>query len=228
MKSLTALKRLGVLTALCAAAAAAHADLPINLSLNFDNVTSGSKADDALFGVGASFVHFANPDLFDDLDAFGNPTGTTHWGDATATYGAVKVLSSSFAVSGANVLSNGHQPILIQFNGGPVDLYSFSVQQDKSGFGNPQTNGSRLDFLDAAGHVIDGASVFYTQYANKGLTISANGVSGVSGILLSGGVDYDNLNITTVSAVPEPASVALLLGGLGLVAVAARKRRSVA
>ncbi|MDP1092123.1 hypothetical protein Q6316_28110, partial [Klebsiella pneumoniae] len=93
------------------------------------------------------------------------------------------------------VLSNGHQPILIQFNGGPVDLYRFSVQQDKSGLGNPQNNGSRLDFLDAAGHVIDGASVFYTQYANKGLTISANGVSGVSGILLSGGVDYDNLNI---------------------------------
>ena len=167
-------------------------------------------------------MHFANPDVVDDVDAFGSFTGTFHWVDATSVYGDVLVQSSSFALSGPNVLSNGGQPILLLFNG-PVDLASFSIQQDASSFGNAQANGTELVFLDETGHAIAGSGVSYTQYTQPGLPISSGPVSHVSGVLLAGIKDYDNLS---VSSVPEPESLALLSGGLGTMGLVARRRRN--
>ena len=210
---------------LLAASAGARADLAINATIDFDNVASGAAANGAL-GSFASLMQFANPDRVDDVDALGSLTGTFHWVDATAVFGDVKVAASTNAVSGPNVLTNELQPILLKFSA-PVDIAAFSIQQDLSGYGNPQTGGSYLAFLDATGHELAGRSVFYTQAGHPSLTIQNGGVvTGVSALLLSGGTDYDNLHLATVSAVPEPGSIALLLTGLGLIPGLRRRNRS--
>ena len=52
-------------------------------------------------------------------------------------------------------------------------------------------------------------------------------LTGISELRLSSGAfnQLDNINVTNVSAVPEPGSLALLLSGLSVVMVARRRRR---
>lgn len=215
------MKQLIALSALALAGATAQA-ATIDVTLSFDDVAAGSAADSALGGL-APLAHFANPDIEWDVDAYGNDTGTFHWIDATASYGDVLVGASPYAVSGGQVLSNAGQPILLMFNT-PVNIASFSIQQDTTGFGNPQDGGSYLAFLDATGHEISTANVFYTQGGQPGLSIQSGAVSMVSAVLLAGGVDYDNLHIAVTPAVPEPAAGLLALLGAGLVLVRRRQR----
>lgn len=223
MKPSVSLPRAGLAAiALCAAAASAQAQA-ISLVLNFDDVAAGSNANSAL-GAAASFASFANPDTVLDVDASGSYTGTFHWVDATSSYGPVLVTASLFAISGSNVLSNDGQPILLLFNN-PLNLAQFSIQQDGSGFGNPQTNGTVLSFLDSTGHVIAGADVAYTQFGHPGLTISSGAVANVSGVLLAGGKSYDNLSLVA-APVPEPGALALFVSGLGAVGTLSRRRRT--
>lgn len=117
--------------ALASASVAAHADIAINTTLNFDTVATGTTANGYLATLGlGNVMSFGNGDVAPDVDTFGNYTGTNHWIDASATYGDVLVKSSSAAVSGSNVLDNGFAPILVQF-AAPVDLASFSVQLER-------------------------------------------------------------------------------------------------
>lgn len=209
--------------AFVAASATAHAATPINAFFTFDNVASGNTANSAL-GAWASSLSFANPDTAPDLDIHGVEIGTFHWIDATSSYGDVLVKSDSNALSPGNVLWNDSQPILVSFST-PVNLIRFSIAQDNSGYGNPTTNGSHLAFLDASGHEIAGASAYYTQYGNLGLTIqNLATVSNVSGVLLAGGRHYDNMYVNAVP-VPEPEGWAMLSGGLLLMGAMIRHRR---
>ncbi|MDE2594147.1 MAG: PEP-CTERM sorting domain-containing protein [Burkholderiales bacterium] len=219
------------LSTLASACVAAHADTAIHASLDFDSVSSGTTANQYLAGLGLDTVmSFGNADRVDDApiyDSIGNllNDGAFHWVDASATYGNVLVKADSNAVSAHNVLWNDHAPILLTF-AAPVNLASFSVQQDLSGFGNLQDMGSYLAFLDNTGHVISADNVYYTQGGNPGLTITSGAVTGVSGMLLSAGVHYDNLNINTVTAaVPEPDSMALVLSAMGLFGLLHSRRR---
>ncbi|MGE5452826.1 MAG: PEP-CTERM sorting domain-containing protein [Acidobacteriota bacterium] len=210
------------LSTLASACVAAHADITFNASMNFDSVASGTTANQYLAGLGLDgAMHFGNADRVDDAplyDSVGNllNDGAFHWVDASDVYGDVLVKSDSAAVSASNVLWNDHAPILLTFSA-PVNLASFSIQQDLSGLGNLQDMGSYLAFLDNTGHVITADNVFYTQGGHPGLTIASGAVNGVSGVLLSAGVHYDNLSISTATAaVPEPESLALLLSALGV------------
>lgn len=205
----------------------------VNLALNFDNVASGTTAN-SLLGDSLSFMHFGNGNFvndagYDPLDL----TAPAHWEDASSIYGDVLVknnasIGGNYAVSGSNVLWNNNQPILVLFNS-IVNIESFSVQQDLSGFGNLQTNGSFLAFLDPTGHVISDLNQYYTQTdqsqvnnPGKGLLLSTGFVGNVSGILLSSGVHYDNLSI---AAVPEADIYAMLFVGLGVMGAVARRRK---
>lgn len=207
--------------ALLAASATASAGA-FTASFDFDNVASGSDADSVL-GAYASLIHFGNADTVLDQDAFGSYTGTFHWVDASATYGNVLVKNDGTAISGSNVLWNDHAPLLVLFSA-PQTIAAFSIQQDSSGFGNPQTDGSYMAFLDSSGHEIAGATFSYTQGGQPGLLIQSSGTyENVSAVLLSGGVSYDNLS---VSAVPEPGTWALMSGGLLVLGAMTRLRRS--
>ena len=220
-KNLFSLRGAVLAAALVAASATASAD-NFTATFNFDNVVSGSVADTAL-GSFSSLIHFGNADTVSDVDAFGSFTGTSHWVDATATYGNVLVQSSAMAVSGANLLWNSNAPILVMFSA-PQTISSFSIQQDLSGFGNPQDAGSYMVYLDSTGHEIAGSQVYYTQGGMPGLKLQNMATfANVSSVLLSGGVSYDNLS---VSAVPEPGSWAMFSGGLLLLGAMTRRRRS--
>ena len=220
-KNLFSLRATVLAVALVATTATASA-ANFSASLNFDNVASDSVADTAL-GSYVSLIHFGNADTVDDVDAFGSLTGTFHWVDATATFGNVLAKNDGTAVSGSNVLWNDHQPILVMFSA-PQTLASFSIQQDSSSFGNLQTNGVYMAFLDSTGHEITGAQFSCTQNGNPGLLIESNATyANVSAVLLAGGKSYDNMAVT---AVPEPDAYALMLAGLGLFGLMARRRRS--
>lgn len=216
-----------VLAAVLAAASfTARAETPSKPFFTFDGVNAGETANSAL-GTWVSKFWFANPDRVDDVDAGGSYTGNFHWVDATLTYGDILVNSydPAKALSGDNVIGNGSNPMLLSF-ASPVNIIRFSIAQDLSGFGNPTSNGSYLAFLDATGHEIAGASAYYTQYGNLGLTIqNLATVNNVSGVLLAGGRNYDNMYVNAVAAVPEPETWVMLSGGLLLMGAVARRRR---
>ncbi len=217
-----------LIAVLSASAVSANAANSISGFYNFDNVASGTTAN-SLLGADSSFMSFLNPDTV--LDANGI---NFHWIDATATFGDVLVQSDANAVSGNNVLSNSFQPILLSF-AAAVNINSFSIQQDLSGFGNQQTNGSYIAFLDQSGHEISSLNQYYTQSdqsvainPGKGLLLSTGSVANVYSILLSGGVNYDNLSINAVNvaAVPEADTYAMMIAGLGLMSLVARRRKN--
>lgn len=222
-------KKAVVLTTLASAGVVAHAALNIHADLDFDSVASGTTANQYLAGLGLdSAMSFGNADtVYDDpiydANGFLLNDGAFHWIDASNVYGDVLVLADDNAVSAPNVLWNDHAPILLSFTG-PVNIASFSIQQDLSGFGYLGDNGNYLGFLDNTGHIITADNVYYTQGGNPGLTLSASNVMGVSGILLSAGVHYDNLHLSTISAVPEPNALALVAAALGVIGMFSLRR----
>lgn len=206
-------------TALAAASASTSAAGIISGAFNFDNVASGSSADSAL-GSFSSIIHFGNADTVADVDAFGDPTGTFHWVDGSASYGNVLAMNDGTAVSKPNVLWNDHQPILVMFSS-PLTVAAFSIQADTSGYGNP--GGTYMAFLDSTGHEIDGAQFLYSSYANPGLLIQSTAAfENVRAVLLSGDTSYDNMTFT---AMPEPGTGALLAGALALLGAMSLSRR---
>ena len=201
-------------------------------SFNFDGAPSGTSANSSLVNpyVGVTFLSgFVTADLdalgFEILDMNGNTKpGFTHWEtyqDSNIVvrdpqyYGA----GSGFAPSPDNALDAKFDQIFIKFDTAQ-NLTSFSMQLDNSPFGNFGI--SNLFFLDAAGKTI--STIGFDQ-RQSGSIVTAGAVSNVSGIILSSGKLYDNINIATVAAVPEADTYAMLFAGLGVMGAVARRRK---
>jgi hypothetical protein len=122
------------------------------------------------------------------------------------------------AAAGVTALQALWSPVLMRF-AAPVSIASFVLKQDDSAYGFPgQVN---LTFLNSNGQQV-GNGVDYVQ--NSLSTISSGAVKGdVSSVLLSSGKFYKGIDVMT--AVPEPETYAMLLAGLALLGLAARRRR---
>ncbi len=205
----------GILIAFLAMTAASANAAVFSGTYNFDNVSSGATANSAL-GAATSFMTFANVDRVDDLVGTG-----FHWEDFSSTLGDVQVLSDVNAISGSNVLSNSSQPMALFFTSGSENITSFSLQ-----LAGPNTNalfgGSIVSFLDATHHVISGSDLFSSS--NGFVSLTSPQIN-VAGIFISAGGNYDNLSITSsVAAVPEADTSAMLIAGLGMMGFVARRR----
>lgn len=172
-------------------------------------------------------VHFANAVYADIVNATFDVIGQ-HWiADTDPSTPALTIEAMSAyghngsAAAGVTGLQALFQSVLVQFDV-PFTLGSLTLRQDDSSLGFAGM--TSMVFLDANGQQI-GASVDYLQNAVS--TITAGPLSGnISAILLSSGKFYRDLDITATE-VPEPGSMGLLLAGVGVMALAARRRRTV-
>lgn len=220
----------GVVAAVALASASVAAQAATTTNLNFDSVASGTSANDYLASLGINGFTFADANRVDDEPVYDNNgfllnDGAFHW-ETGSNVVQVKSVSdfwtgADLSVSKSNLLWNDNAPILIQFKN-PIDILSFSIQQDLSTYG-AITN--TLSFLDASGHVIAGANVDFEQYNHPGQTISSGAVNGVSAILLPGITHWDNLSLVTAAPVPEPSTWAMGLVAMGLMGAVARRRQ---
>ena len=219
------LKNLLVATTLSISSVSAFA----GYSFNFDGAVSGTSANNSAVNPYAG-VTFLSGFLTADLDAQGNEIldingqnipGFTHWetyADSDIRARDPQFYNAGVAPSPNNALDAKFDQVFIKFDTAQ-NLTSFSMQLDNSPFGNFGI--SNLFFLDAVGKAI--STVGFDQ-RQSGSIITAGAVSNVSGIVLSSGKLYDNINIATVVAVPEADTYAMFVAGLGIMGAVARRR----
>ena len=219
------LKSLALAATLSISSVSAFADY----SFNFDDVASGTSANNSIVNPysDVSFLSgFVTADLdaqgFEILDVNGNTKpGFTHWEtylDSDIRVRNPQVYGAGVAPSGTNALDAKFDQVFMKFDTAQ-NLTSFSMQLDNSSFGFPNSN---IFFVDSLGKTL--STVAFDQ-SLAGSIITAGAVSNVSGIVLSSGKLYDNINIATVAAVPEANTYAMLFAGLGVMGAAARRRK---
>lgn len=202
-----------------------------NYSFNFDGVASCTSANNSIVNP-YSDVTFLSGFVTADLDSNGfeildmnNQTipGFTHW--ETYPDSDIRVRDPQFygagvAPSGTNSLDAKFDQVFIKFSAAQ-DVTSFSVQLDNSTLGFTNAN---LFFVDSFGKAL---STFAFDQSQSGGIVATGVVNNVSGIILSSGKLYDNINIAAVAvaAVPEPESYALFLAGLAVVGVVSRRKK---
>lgn len=200
-----------------------------NYSFNFDGVASGTSANNSIVNSYAD-VSFLSGFVTADLDTNGyeildmnNQTipGFTHWEtyqDSDIRVRDPQFYSAGLAPSGTNALDAKFEQVFMKFSTAQ-ELTSFSMQLDNSTFGQPNAN---LFFVDSLGKVF--STIAFDQ-SQSGSIITTGAQSNVSGIILSSGKLYDNINIATVAAVPEADTYMMLITGLALVGGISRRKK---
>ncbi len=204
-------------------------------TFTFDDTNASLLANTGALSL-SSGVSFHNATLVGDPDGFGGqitdtfgnaiPGATSHW-EIDPVYLDASVVSPDYygrsvgASASGLALDANFSPILVNFgNVGP--LASFSMALDGSGQRNNWGPNAELLFVDHTGHVVQ--TVLFDQSVDSAV-VTVNGIhASATGVILANGKLYDNLTVT--AAVPEPTSLALMLAGMGVVAVAARRRRA--
>ena len=191
----------------------AHAVGPF--TLDFDSMPSGTQANlFAPIGLDIQFGVYGP-----SLDSFGDPIpGTDHWIiDTTAPTVLVEDPSTYLygsAPSPTNALNAKEQTVLFLFDS-PFDVTHFSTVLDNSTLG--ALGPHNIEFYDASDTLLYSLP---TDQGIPGFTASYDGlIPGVSKVVLPGSAFYDN-----VSVVPEPGSLASLIGGAALL-LSWRRRR---
>jgi len=221
------LSRVAIATALFAALAqTANADT----TLNFDSLTAGSAAnsDPAALAAGISFdnAYYGAP-----VDANGNGIVDGN-GDliTTQAWRVDPTVSSPVAVantqaqgwgtapSSPNALDATQSAILLHF-AAPQDVSGFSFTLPDSTYGT--LGSSEVDFLDATGQQL-GAIIFTEGTPLALISLGGGPILGVKDVVLASGTYYDNITIT---AVPVPAALPLMLSSMaGLFAFSRRRK----
>lgn len=183
----------------------------VDVRFDFDSLASGSLAN---LGsrAGITFEPAVYQPLLDDNGI--TIPGSDRWRiDGTAdpvTVDNPADFGRGAAPSPVNALNAVFQPVLIRF-ADPETVRWFSVGLDGDRFGDPATS---IGFYDSAGALL--GEIPLDQTLPNGSFAAAFDLTGVKDVVLPGGAFYDNI---TISSVPEPGPLSLLmLGGLGLAA----------
>lgn len=225
------MKKLLVKSALVAAlvASAATAQAAV-YSFNFDGAASGTSANDSAINP-YSNVTFLSAFTTADLDAYGSEIldmngnfipGFTHieaYSDSNIQVVDPSTIARGNPISGTNALDGRYDSIYLKFADAQSNL-NVSFQLENTHFGLT----SQIDFVDANGKVINSVSQDIMGHSFGQLITASSANTGIYGIVISSGLTFDNLNIATIAAVPETDTYAMLLAGLGVMGLVARRR----
>ena len=149
---------------------------------------------------------------------------------AAPTFTVGNDYAGSFNTRGVNHITNlgsSYQAIKFDF-GAPTTAFGFLLGATDSTW--------TLDVYDAGNNLLATESMPAVFGSNAGDYFGFSGLSGAAyavatqvqdGIYTNGGVDYtffDNIRVSSTTAVPEPGAVFLMVAGLALVGRAARRR----
>ena len=209
---------------------------------SIDGGTGGGNALRIDAGAGNSFSFASGIANFDKVEL---ASGTTTL-SGTSSYTGTTVIDNgaTLVLDGAGRLAAGSK---LDLEGGALKLVEVAGANGQEfavlslGLASAIDLGDLSLTFDALGNVVAGKTLSVTDYlASASPTYALRFLGDLThdaGFLaLMGGTTIDNLaaawrfdgRYTDVTAVPEPANVALLLAGLGLVGIAARRRRQAA
>lgn len=192
-----------------AAAAPAHA---ANARFDFENQPIFTETPFSLSdgGVTATFAGPADvdPGAFGISSNFPSPTGFQY----RLMRGDFLTIGSAFGASGS--------ALTVTFSA-PVTAFTLSFALDDA------ANASTLSFATNAGGASSVTGALSSGFRYPEGSLSFSGAAFTALTLQSTAIDFqiDNLQATTVAAVPEPTGLLLFAAGLPLVALARRKKR---
>ena len=139
---------------------------------------------------------------------------TAQAGDQTLQIVADNQAHTFNAVIGDGILSNGLDIITLGGLGAGVYNIGLSISGQKLSFDQSSTLNNQKGLVLTSGQL----SFFGVEFDGKGpFTLNLAGTAGV-------GANYNGTYL--VSAVPEPTTYAMLLGGLGLLGFMSRRRKA--
>jgi len=174
----------------------------------------------AAVALGLGFTAFAQANYIDDL-------GVLSFDNPLSVQGATGSASGNFSdwftfTVASDVLAADATALVVLFNGGPnFNVEGLEIAVYKGFYTDNSFNGlSSYELLDSfnvtgSGATVSGVFNFDSQWSEYTFLISGKS---------TGGSDIYSFGMTA-AAVPEPAEYAMLLAGLGIVGMAARRRK---